>query len=246
MKHKPLQGNQFFFATAPLPCPYLEGQVERRVVTELIGREAEHLHDTLSMAGYRRSHSIAYAPACPGCDACTAVRINTKDFKLSKSQRRVWNTNNDLVARETGATATQEQFDLFAKYLNHRHADGDMSKMDEFDYRALVEDTPVETHVIEFRNQDNELIGCCLTDRVKDGLSAVYSFFDCEQEKRSLGTYMVLWLVNRARELDLPHIYLGYWVKDCQKMAYKINFQPLEAYRNNRWVSLSTDGDLDL
>ncbi len=237
MKHKPILGSRFFFATMPLPCPYLPGRLERRVVTELVGRDAAALHNALALAGFRRSHSIAYAPACPGCAACIAVRVVAGEFKPSRSQRRVWNLNADIVAAEVPATATNEQFALFAAYLQSRHQGGEMASMDFLDYRALVEDTAVRTSMIEFREPEAEgrLVGACLTDRIEDGLSAVYSVYDPERSRRSLGTYMILWLIERARELGLRYVYLGFFVAECSKMSYKANFQPLEAHTPEGW-----------
>lgn len=238
MKYKPVRGTRFFFATSPLPCPYLPGRVERRIVTELVGRDAVQLHDALSLAGYRRSHGIAYAPACPDCNACTAVRILAQDFIRSRNHKRLWKTNKDLTAAYRAPKATEEQFDLFCGYLNARHADGDMSRMDFLDYRTLVEDTPVDTVVAEFRDPAKRLVAACLVDRVRAGLSAVYSFFDPAQPRRSLGSYMILWLIEQCVERGLDHVYLGYWVAGCDKMSYKSRFRPLEAYRPDGWYVL--------
>ena len=244
MKHLPIDNMRFFFATAPLPCPYLPGRVERRVVTELVGRSAAALHDSLSHAGFRRSHRIVYAPACPGCNACVAVRVIVPEFQASESQRRVWNASPGVRVAETTATATEEQYGLFAAYQNSRHAQGDMAKMDLLDYQALVEDTVVDTFIAEFRESDGRLIAACLTDRLKDGLSAVYSFFDPNLARRSLGTYMILWLIRRAEELGLPYVYLGYWIEDCKKMSYKAKFRPIEAVGPDGWVRMP-DGPED-
>lgn len=244
MRHSTLYGNRFFFATAPMACPYLPDRVERRVVTELVGRDATHMHDVLSAAGYRRSHGIAYAPACPGCSACVAVRIVAPTFKPSRGQRRVWNMNSAVIANEASPTATEEQYALFATYQNSRHGDGDMAKMSMVDYQTLVEDTPVETTVVEFRDPDGSLVAACLTDRVGNGLSAVYSYFDGDHNRRSLGTYMILWLVERARDLGLDHVYLGFWVAGCSKMSYKTAFQPLEGFTPAGWRPLGPgDGE---
>lgn len=238
MRHTPLKGCQFFFTTTPLPCPYLDGKMERRVVTELVGRGANALHDTLSLSGFRRSHGIAYAPACPDCSACVPVRIDVAGFRPSRTQRRVANRNADLAAAERPPEATDDQYALFARYIRSRHGDGDMANMVEGDYRALVEDTPVESTVLELRDDDGILIAGCLVDRLSDGLSAVYSFFDPTLDKRSLGTFMVLWLVERARALKLPYVYLGYWIEESPKMAYKARFRPLEAFMDGRWTAL--------
>lgn len=239
MKHQPLFDARFFFSTAPLPCPYLPGRMERRVVTELIGRDATELHEQLSLAGFRRSHGIAYAPACAGCDACKTVRVLAPRFTPSRSQRRVRNRNSDLQVDIRDPLATHEQYQLFAAYQNGRHGDGDMSKMDFFDYQGLVEDTSVDTAVIEFRDGAGELVAACLTDRMANGLSAVYSFFDPGLEARSLGSYMILWLIEEAQRCGLDYVYLGFWIADCAKMAYKIRYQPLEVRTEAGWLSIT-------
>ncbi|HJN23217.1 MAG TPA: arginyltransferase [Rhodospirillales bacterium] len=235
MKHKPSFGTQFFFTTPPLPCPYLAGRIERRVMTELVGRAAADLHDALSLAGYRRSHRIAYTPACPDCSGCVAVRAVAGEFAISPSLRRVWKRNDDIKAEIAAATATNEQFALFTAYLNSRHGDGEMAKMDFHDYRELVEDTPVDTFIVEFRKPGGRLAGVCLADRIVKGLSAVYSFFDPALRRRSLGSYMILSLLEQAKTEGLAHVYLGYWVASSSKMAYKARFRPLEAHTPEGW-----------
>ena len=235
MKHKPYLDARFFFSTSPLPCPYLPGRNEQRLVTELIGRNALDMHDRLSDGGFRRSHSIAYAPACPACDACAAVRVLAQDFNASRSQQRTWNKNKDLSAEETPAVATQEQYTLFSRYQRHRHGDGDMSRMDFVDYQALIEDTPVKTTLVEFRDSKGRLVAACLTDMMDTGLSAVYSFFDPDLPSRSLGTHMILWLIERARSLELSHVYLGFWIAESSRMAYKAKFRPIEIKRSEGW-----------
>lgn len=241
MRHAPIHGPRFFFATTNLPCPYIAGQVERRVVTELVGRNASALHDQLSMAGFRRSHGIVYAPACPFCQACVAVRIVVNEFKASKSQRRIWNRNRDLIVEKTPPVATSEQYQIFDAYQKGRHAGGDMAKMDFFEYQALVEETPVQTYLSEFRDRKGELLGAMLTDKVENGLSAVYSFFDPELQSRSLGSEMILWLVNEAKERGLDYVYLGYWVEASAKMAYKAKFRPIEMRTPEGWVALPSE-----
>lgn len=235
MKHKPLRGAHFFFATPALPCPYLPGRVERRVVTELVGRDVAALHDVLSAAGYRRSHGLAYVPACADCSACIAIRVLVAGFKASQSLRRTWRRNADVAVREIRPVATEEQYRLFAAYQEARHGAGDMARMDFSDYRNLIEDTPVKTAVIEFRDGEGRLLGACLMDRVTAGLSAVYSFFDPLETRRGMGLHMVLWLIERARGEDLTHVYLGYWVENSPKMAYKERFTPLEGFVDGHW-----------
>jgi len=238
MLQRPPRRPQFFYTTAPLPCPYLPGRTERKIVTELSGTEAEALHERLSRAGFRRSHNIAYAPVCPGCRACVPIRVVSEDFTPDRTQRRILRANADLTVSEMPARATAEQFTLFQRYQKNRHADGDMAAMGYYDYRAMIEDTPISTGLLEFRDAQDRLLGACLTDWLADGLSAVYSFFDTDEEKRSLGTFAVLWLIGRARSLGLPYVYLGYWVPESRKMAYKARFRPSEILISGAWHRL--------
>ena len=242
MLHRPPRRPQFFYTTAPLPCPYLPGRTERKIVTELSGTEAEALHERLSRAGFRRSHNIAYAPVCPGCQACVPIRVVSEEFTPDRTQRRILRANADLTISEMPARATAEQFTLFQRYQKNRHADGDMAAMGYYDYRAMIEDTPISTGILEFRDAQDRLLGACLTDWLADGLSAVYSFFDTDQEKRSLGTFAVLWLIGRARSLGLPYVYLGYWVPESRKMAYKARFRPSEILMSGAWHRLGDNG----
>lgn len=242
MEHLPIRRPHFFFTTAPMPCPYLDGRMERKIVTELVGSDARQLHDSLSRAGFRRSHSIAYAPACPGCTACVPVRVVVAELEMKKSFRRTWKANGDLRARAVEARATAEQYRLFNAYQELRHTGSDMALMGFYDYRAMVEDSPIDTSLIEFRDGDGTLIAVCLMDRMDDGLSAVYSFFADAPERQGLGTFMVLWLVEEARRLGLPYVYLGYWIAESRKMSYKKRFQPLEAFTPDGWIPLPQEG----
>lgn len=241
MRHNPIHSARFFFTTTPLPCPYLPDREERRVVTELAGRDAGSLHDTLSLAGYRRSHNIAYAPACPDCDACKAVRVVAGEFRQTRSHRRVCKLNAGLKCVEVAALATEEHYALFAAYQSVRHGEGEMAKMDYLDYLALIEDTPVDTFLVEFRDPVLGLVAVCLVDRIRNGLSAVYSFFDPAHAKRSLGTFMILWLLGRAKALGLDHVYLGFFIEDCAKMCYKTGFQPLQGMTPQGWRRVSKE-----
>jgi len=241
MRHEALLETRFFFATGLMPCPYLPGRLERRLVTELSGRNAAEIHDLLSLAGFRRSHDIAYAPACPDCSECKAVRVIADGFEPSRSMRRIERNNADLTPALLPPEATDEQFTLFSAYQAARHGSGEMARMDASDYRALVENSPVETQVVEFRDRDQKLIACCLVDRLSDGLSAVYSFFDPDQPQRSLGSLIILWCIEQTRRLNLPYAYLGYWIAGCRKMAYKARFQPIEVHTPNGWQRLGAD-----
>jgi arginine-tRNA-protein transferase len=244
MSFKSPRRPQFFYTTAPLPCPYVEGRTERKVVTEITGPDADLVHDRLSRAGFRRSHNIAYAPVCPSCNSCVPIRIPTSAFLPDRTLRKIAKANADIVGYEVLARATSEQFQLFQRYQQARHADGDMATMSFYDYRAMVEDTPIDTVMVEFRDREDRLVGGCLTDRLGDGLSAVYSYFAPGMERRSLGTFAIIWLVERARTLRLPHVYLGYWVPESRKMAYKARFRPCEILAGGGWRRL-TEADMD-
>jgi arginyl-tRNA--protein-N-Asp/Glu arginylyltransferase len=228
-----------FYLTAPSSCPYLPKREERKVFTHLIGRRAAALNDTLTQSGFRRSQTIAYRPACENCRACISVRVKVDEFRLSKSLRRVLRRNWDILGSVVRTEPTAEQYSLFRGYLDARHGDGGMADMTVLDYSMMVEDSHVETRLIEYRALDLEgrgpLAGVCLTDILADGLSMVYSFYEPDEEKRSLGTYMILDHIERARQLGLSHVYLGYWVKGSHKMAYKARFLPQERLGMNGW-----------
>ncbi|WP_394689921.1 arginyltransferase [Hoeflea sp.] len=244
MTNHPVNSPQFFL-TAPSPCPYLEGQSERKVFTHLVGEKAPDLNDLLTQGGFRRSQNIAYRPACETCRACVSVRILADEFKPTRSMRRNFAANNDLVATEYHAEPSSEQFRLFRRYLDSRHRKGGMADMSIGDYAMMVEDTHVDTRIIEYRikvegdglqdHPTGPLIGVALTDRMGDGLSMVYSFYDPDETARSLGTFMILDHVERAKALGLPHVYLGYWVEGSQKMEYKVRFQPQEHLMAQGW-----------
>jgi leucyl-tRNA---protein transferase len=244
MTHHPTQSPQFFL-TAPSPCPYIEGQFERKVFTHLVGDKAPELNDLLTQGGFRRSQNIAYRPACETCRACVSVRIITDEFRPSRNMKRVLELNADLIGAMHDAEPSTEQYSLFRSYLDSRHRRGGMSDMTVLDYAMMVEDTHVDTKVIEYRRRGpdsfitgkghGELIAVALTDRMADGLSMVYSYFSPEHADRSLGTFMILDHIARARAAGLPHVYLGYWVNGSRKMNYKIRFQPQEHLGPKGW-----------
>ena len=238
MDQTPLKRPQFFFTTAPLPCPYLPDRLERKLVTELSGPNAEPLHEELARSGFRRSHSIAYAPSCPGCKACVPVRVVVREFKRQRTLQRIWKDNGDLLPVKVPARATTEQFELFQQYQQSRHRGSDMALMGFYEYSAMVEDSPIDTFLVEYRDRAGALTAVCLTDRTNDGLSAVYSFFEANGTRDGLGNYVVLWLIEQAKRLSLPHVYLGYWIGDSAKMAYKARFQPLETLGPSGWTPL--------
>lgn len=234
-----------FYLTAPSPCPYLEGRHERKVFTHLVGPHAPALNDILSQGGFRRSQNIAYRPACENCRACVSVRIVVDRFDWTKSFKREMRRCSDIVGDVLPASPSSEQYNLFRRYLDDRHAHGGMSDMTVLDYAMMVEDTHVDTMVIEYRKKgpdsfitgrgEGPLLGVALTDRLSDGLSMVYSFYDPEIEGISPGTFMILDHVERARTLGLPYVYLGYWVNGSPKMAYKARFRPQQHLGARGW-----------
>jgi arginine-tRNA-protein transferase len=232
-----------FYLTAPSPCPYLPAREERKVFTHLIGRRAVALNDTLTQSGFRRSQTIAYRPACENCRACVSVRVKVDEFKPSRNFRRVLDHNKDLTGAVVRPEPTSEQYSLFRTYLDARHGDGGMADMTILDYSMMIEDSHVESRLVEYRAPDayvaghgeGPLVAVCLTDILADGLSMVYSFYQPDVPQRSLGTFMILDHIERARRLGLPHVYLGYWVEGSRKMAYKARFLPQERLGMNGW-----------
>jgi len=230
-----------FFVTSPAPCPYLPGRTERKVFTELSGTHAAELNEALGRIGFRRSQGVAYRPSCTDCQACVSVRVVAGEFQPNGTQRKLLKRNADLVVKACEPWTTEEQFQLLRRYLSARHPGGGMAEMDELDFADMVEQTPVTTFIVEYREpsvngKPGKLVGACLTDQQSDGLSMVYSFFDpdCE-ERQGLGTYIILDHIQRAHASRLPFVYLGYWVKGSARMQYKVRFQPIERLGPNGW-----------
>jgi arginine-tRNA-protein transferase len=229
-------GLRRFYRSMPSPCPYLPGQIERKLFTRLEGGGAAELNETLTRAGFRRSHDIVYRPVCPACQACVPVRIPTELFDPNRSQRKILKRNADLTLTERPAIATEEQYRLFSTYQRGRHADGDMARMSFLDFRAMIQDGSSESRVLELRDARGGLLGAMLVDTLTDGLSAVYSFFDPAAERRSLGTFAVLATVELLRLRQHPFLYLGYWIARSRKMSYKSRFKPLQALGPSGWM----------
>ena len=237
-----------FYVTAPQPCPYLAGRLERKLFTHLTHDKPPALVDNLLKGGFRRSQNIAYMPYCEGCQACVSVRVVVDEFEPTRSMRRAVETNSDLVARRLQATPTSEQYSLFRAYIDARHADGGMADMSVLDYAMMVEDSIIDTFVTEYRPKPNplwprrtatsssRLVAVALCDRLSDGISMVYSFYEPEAARRGLGTYMILEHIAYARRLGVPYLYLGYWIQGSPKMSYKKRFQPQEQLTGNGWV----------
>ena len=232
-----------FFLTGPSPCPYLPGKFERKVFAHLPMSDGALVNDSLTQVGFRRSQNIAYRPACEACDSCLSARIPVADFTFSRSQRQILNRNADLNRGLVEAEATAEQFDLLQRYLHARHPNGGMNDMGWLDSVAMVEDTAVRTHLIEYRTVEahgpGRLVACILVDLLSDGLSLVYSFFDPEMPRRSLGQFIVLDHLRQALTVGLEHVYLGYWVQGSPKMDYKSRFRPLEVLRHEGWTRVT-------
>ncbi len=244
MTREPRDAPQFYL-TAPSACPYLPGREERKVFTHLIGRRAALLNDTLSQSGFRRSQTIAYRPACEGCRACVSVRVCVDDFRPQASFKRVLAMNESLVGARLPPRPSSEQYSLFRDYLDARHAEGGMADMSVLDYATMVEDSHVETRLVEYRERspdtavtgrgEGDLVAVCLTDVLADGLSMVYSFYDPRLASRSLGTFMILDHIAQEIARGLPHLYLSCWVEGSRKMHYKSRFLPQERLGMNGW-----------
>ena len=241
-----------FFVTNPSPCPYLPGKVERKVFTELTGRNASELNEALGRIGFRRSQSVAYRPSCIDCSACVSVRVMADQFVPSATQRKLIRRHADLEVSACRPWTTEEQYALLRRYLAQRHPGGGMAEMDEHDFADMVEQTPVRTYVIEYREpsvdgQPGRLVGACLSDQQGDGLSMIYSFYDVGPRRppQGLGTYIILDHIIRAARAGLPYVYLGYWVEGSDRMAYKASFRPMERLGREGWGRMDARGGYD-
>lgn len=241
-----------FYLTAPSPCPYLPDRNERKVFTHLVGEKAGELNDLLTHGGFRRSQSIAYRPACDQCRACVSVRVIANEFRPSRNFRKVMARNADIAGELRTAVPTSEQYSVFRAYLDERHRHGGMADMTVLDYAMMVEDSHVETRIVEYRRRSpvdgtpsrtGDLIGVALTDVLSDGLSMVYSFYEPGEESRSLGTFMILDHIARARRLGLPYVYLGYWIEGSKKMQYKGRFLPQQRLAPSGWLRADDKGN---
>ena len=243
MSIHPLNAPQFYL-TSSAPCPYLDGRRERKVFTHLVGHDAQRLHDDLSHGGFRRSQNIAYRPACERCSACVPVRVLAQRFRPTRSMKRIAKRNRDLVASVAPNRPTSEQYSVFRRYIDDRHGRGGMSAMTVLDYAMMIEDSQIDTFMIEYRERTPDtavtgeggaLVGVALTDRMRRGLSMVYSFYDPAYGDRSLGTWIILDHIERARREELDYCHLGYWIEQSHKMNYKSRFLPQERLTANGW-----------
>lgn len=229
--------NLVFYKTQPTECPYLENRLETKVLTNLNIKEAENLYAGLLLAGFRRSQTLAYKPMCQSCSSCQSIRIIVDDFKPNKTQKRNLKQNSYLKRKIVPPHFKIIHYDLYQNYIHNRHAGEDMANMSFDDIKAMVEHTTIDTVLIEYYDlRNNHLCGWVITDLTPHGPSMVYSVFDPAYTRYSLGTYAILNHINLSHELGMPYLFLGYWIKDCQKMTYKTNFMPYELHINTEWV----------
>jgi arginine-tRNA-protein transferase len=234
-----------FFVTAPAPCPYVPGRTERKVFAELKGGSAVEMSEALGRIGFRRSQNVVYRPSCDFCQACVSMRVMAPMFAPTASQKKLLRRHADLEVSACEPWATAEQWSLLRRYLAVRHPQGGMAAMDAHDYADMVEQTPVDTVVVEYREpssdgQPGRLVGCCLTDKQSDGLSMIYSFYEPDSvTRRGLGSFIILDHIIRAGDAGMPYVYLGYWIDDCDRMSYKKSYQPAEALIAGIWKRMA-------
>lgn len=233
-----LPADLVFYASPPHECSYLP---EREAITLFADPHSPMtpaLYSVLAELGFRRSGNYVYRPRCATCDACRPARIPVADFAPDRSQRRAWQRNRDLAVSVLPAEYHEEHYQLYRKYIHSRHADGGMDVDDPARYLEFLGSRWMDTRFVEFRDQ-GRLLMVAVIDLMSDGLSAVYTFFDPDEASRSLGTYAVMWQVEEARWRRLPYVYLGYWIEESPRMAYKKRYRPLEVYRSGGWQKLS-------
>ena len=227
-----------FFLTPKHPCSYLPRNNAQTLFFDPRETVTPPLYQSLTDQGFRRSGSHLYRPHCGSCQACVPTRLPVEEFKLTRSQRRTLKRNSDLTVRVEEATFTKRHYHLYERYISLRHADGDMYPASEDQYRSFLL-SPWSNSLFVSLYKEEQLLSVAVTDQQQHGLSAIYTFFEPTETKRSLGTLSILQQISLCQELELPYLYLGYWIRDCDKMAYKINYRPTELFVNNAWVRLN-------
>ncbi|MEJ2761202.1 MAG: arginyltransferase [Gammaproteobacteria bacterium] len=223
-----------FFATPPHDCNYLPGREATTLFADPRFPKNTRLYTALSDCGFRRSGEHLYVPHCSSCASCIPVRIPVREFIPNRNQKRNWKGNLDLTVTALPPEFNRDHFRLYERYLSHRHAGGGMENPTPETYMEFLTSTWADTIFYEMR-RDQELLGVTVADQLDDALSAVYTFYDPAQHRRSLGRFAILFLIEKAREQGLEWVYLGYWIERCRKMNYKNEYQPLEYYSDNRW-----------
>lgn len=226
------------YTTYPHSCSYLEEQEATTLFVDPRQPVDKQLYSNLSLLGFRRSGSHIYRPHCTHCEACIPARIPVAQFQPRRGQTRTRKRNEDLRIRRSDHLRDEDAFQLYCRYIELRHFDGDMYPPDREQYESFLNDAWDCTHYYRFYDGP-KLIALAVVDELQDGLSAIYTFFDPDYDKRSLGTYAILWQIERARALGLDYLYLGYWIRGCKKMSYKAEYRPLELYVKNRWTVAS-------
>ena len=226
-----------FYLTIEHSCAYFDDRVCQNVVPDPNIEMQPEIYDQLGMIGFRRSGNHIYRPHCPQCHACVPCRIDIAAFTPSRSQRRCLKKNSGIEIKPVKAGFSSEYFELYKKYLNHRHADGEMKNPSEDDYKNFLICNWSNTHFLEFR-ENEQLLAIAVIDKIGNGFSAVYTFFDPELSDRSLGTFAILQEIQHCREHQLPYLYLGYWINQHPKMHYKTSFSSIEFFKDNHWSAL--------
>jgi arginine-tRNA-protein transferase len=223
------------FRTSPHPCSYKESEQAATVFVDPDLVIDKAINSKLSDLGYRRSGAHLYRPDCDFCQACISCRVPVAEFQFNRSQRRILRRNESLRVVEKSDLTDYIAYDLYQRYINQRHLDGDMFPASLEQYEAFIKTKMFDTRFFLFYEQE-ELLAVSVVDFLEQGLSAVYTFFDPDQSQRSLGNFAILWQITKCQELGLPYLFLGYWIKGCGKMEYKSKFRPLEMLINGRWV----------